>query len=305
MGDWIMTLSIRGSLLSGAFLFSLSQAGFAADADRVLLQHPVRYDPAEVEANYASEHISGFVEGSFAYGRGKVDGFSDNGNRWALRGTVNAEENTNWNIQLDGLYSRMSIDPVDVDSLVGAAHVYHRVPDAYAVGAFVQGSRFGSNVLDLAASAFGTDEHVFDYVGGGEAAVFTDLATFHGQLGFGQTSYTGLKADHLLAKVGARFYATDNIRFDVEGTLNRFSGYGAKADLYAVSAIGNYRFDELPATVFGGYQHDYGKASVGGTTLGDASAHTFLTGLRFHFGSGTLKDEERKGPLWSTSALNL
>lgn len=304
-----MTLSIRRSLLSSAFLLSLSQVGFAADADRVLLQHPVRYDPAEIEAAYTSEHISGFVEGSFAYGKGQVDtplgSASDNGSRWALRGTVNAEANTNWNIQLDGLYSRMSVDPVDVDSLVGAAHVYHRVPDAYAVGAFVQGSRFGSNVLDLAAGLIGTDKYAFDIVGGGEAALFTDLATFHGQLGFGQTSYTGLKADHLLAKAGARLYATDNIRLDVEGTLNRFSGFGGKADLYTLSAVGNYRFDQFPATVFGGYQYDYGKVSAGGSTLGDAKAHTLLTGLRFHFGSGTLKDEERKGPLWSTSALNL
>lgn len=304
-----MALSIRGGLLSGAFLLSLSQTGFAADADRVLFQHPVRYDPAEVEANYASEHISGFIEGSFAYGKGKVDSLwgsgSDDGSRWALRGTVNAEAHTNWNIQLDGLYSRMSIDPVDVDSLVGAAHVYHRVPDAYAVGAFVQGTRFGSNILDLAANLIGADEHAFGIVGGGEAAVFTDLATFHGQLGFGQVSYSGLKVDHLLAKAGARIYATDNIRFDVEGTLNRFSGYGAKADLYSVSTIGNYRFAELPATVFGGYQYDYGKASLGGTTLGDGNVHTFLTGVRFNFGSTTLKEEERKGPLWSASALNL
>lgn len=300
-----MTLSIRNGLLGGAFLLSLSQVGFAADADRVLLQHPVRYDPVEVEANYAREHISGFVEGSFAYGKGKIGDLSGDGSRWALRGTVNAEAHTSWNIQLDGLYSRMSVDPVDVDSLVGAAHIYHRVPDAYAIGAFVQGSRFGSNVLDLAAIVLGADEHAFDVVGGGEAAVFTDIATFYGQLGFGQVSYSGLKADHLLAKAGTRLYATDNIRFDVEGTLNRFSRFGGKADLYTVSTIGNYRFDQLPATIFGGYQYDYGKVSVGSSTLGDATAHTFLTGLRFHFGSETLKDEERKGPLWSSSALNL
>lgn len=152
-------------------------------------------------------------------------------------------------------------------------------------------------------------QHIADIkkfiVFGGEVAIFTDIVIFHGQLGFGQASYSGFKADHLLAKAGARLYATDNIRFDVEGTLNRLSGFGGKADLCTVSAIGNYRFDQFPATVFGGYQHDYGKVSVGGSTLGDATAHTFLTGLRFHFGSSTLKYEERKGPLWSVSALNL
>ena len=307
-----MAVSIRSGLLGGSFTCALllSRVGFAADADRVLLQHPVRYDPAEIESTYASEHISGFVEGSFAYGKGKIGDFSDNGTRWALRGTVNAETHTNWNIQLDGLYSRMSVDPVDIDSLVGAAHVYNRVSDAYAVGAFVQGSRFGSNLLDIASEIIGTDKYAFGIVGGGEAAVFTDMATFYGQLGFGQVSYTGVadtkfKADHLIAKAGARVYATDNIRFDIEGALNRFSGYGGKVDLYSLSAIGNYRFDEFPTTVFGGYQYDYGKLGFGGTTLGDGKAHTFLTGLRFHFGSDTLKDEERKGPLWSASALNL
>lgn len=299
-----MAFSIRSGLLGGTFLLSLSHAGLAADADRVLLQHPVQYDPAEIEASYTSEHISGFVEGSFAYGKGKIGDLSGDGNRWALRGTVNAEANSNWNVQLDGLYSRMSIDPVDVNSLVGAAHIYHRVPDSYAVGVFVQGSRFGSNVLDILA-LLGADKYAFDVVGGGEAAVFTDMATFTGQLGFGQTSYMGESVDHLIAKAGARVYATDNIRLDVEGTLNRFSGYGATANLYTLSAIGNYRFDEFPTTVFGGYQYDYGKLSIDGSTRGDGRAHTFMTGLRFHFGSDTLKEEERKGPLWSTSALNL
>lgn len=30
-----------------------------------------------------------------------------------------------------------------------------------------------------------------------------------------------------------------------------------------------------------------------------------MTGLRFHFGSGTLKDQDRNGPVWSASALDL
>lgn len=303
-----MTYSKHRTVLLGAiFLSSLcvSQSSIAADMDKVLFSDPVRYDPAEVErATQMDNNVSGFAEASYANGKGESGGFDADGNRWALRGSVNTRLDTSWNVQIDGLYSRMSVDPVDVDTLMGAAHAYYRVPDAYAVGAFIQGSRFGSNILDYLVP-FGADKYAVDFVGGGEAAVYTDLATFYAQLGFGQLSYMSAKGDHLLAKLGTRLYATDNLRLDVEGSLNRFSGYGGEANLYTVSAIGNYRFSQFPATVFGGYQYDHGEVKAGGTSLGEANAHTFLAGLRFHFGSDSLKDEERNGPVWSSSALNL
>lgn len=301
-----MGISARSYLLGGAFFLSFSHAGTAAEMDKVIFAEPARYDPAEIERyDNPSNGVSGFVEGSFAYGTGKTGGFSADGTQWALRGSVNAQLDEKWNIQLDGLYNRTSTNvlgvTVDVNSLVGAAHAYYRVPETYAVGAFVQGSRFNSGLLVLA----GITNYATDVVAGGEAAVFTDYATFHAQLGFGRAFYSGLHADQILGKAGVRVYATDNIRFDADGIWNRLSGFGGNADLYSIAATGNYRFSQMPATVFAGYQYDYGKISAGGVSLGDASAHSFRAGLRFHWGSGSLKDEERKGAVWSPSGLNL
>jgi hypothetical protein len=300
-----MRTSLTAKLTCGLLAMTLPQIGIAAEMDKPIFELPARYGPVEGQRhNSGASAVSGFVEGSFNYGRGEADGFSADGTRWALRGSVNAGTGENWNIQIDGLYNRTSVDPVEIDTLAGAAHVYYRVPDAYAVGAFVQASRFGSNVLDLFA-LLGGDDYALDLIGGGEAAIYTDMVTLHGGLGFGRVSYSGLKADHLLAKGGARFYATDNLRLDLDGMWNRLSGYGGHADVYTVSATGNYRFDQWPATVFAGYQYDAGEISAGGVSLGKADAHTFLTGLRFSFGSKSLKDEERNGPAWSPSALNL
>ena len=295
-----MGLSYR-TLLATTAVLSLAQPLYAADADRVIFAQPS--DEVEVFEEVSGK-IAGFVEGSYAYGRGKSGGLSADGSRWALRGSVNTQVDRNWNVQLDAGYNNSSVGPVDIQSLVGAAHAYYRVPDSYAIGAFAQAGRLTSNLFN-ALVPLGADPAAIDLVAGGEAAVFTDPATLYAQLGYGKVSYSGLRGDHFIAKAGARLYATDNLRLDVEGTWNRLSAFGGNADLYSVSAIGNYRLDQVPATVFAGYQYDYGSISVGGAKLGNAHAHTFLTGLKFHFGSGSLKDEERRGPVWTTTALSM
>lgn len=300
----VMRNILNAPVLSGLFLVSVSHFAFGADMDRVVFADPpiVQPGPQDTGDTYSQETLTGFAEGSFAYGRGKIAGGSDDGTRWALRGSVNAALDTNWNVEIDGLYNRMSVDPVDVDTFAGAAHAYYRATDAFAVGGFVQAQRFSSSILDVLAP-LGLDNYATDVVGGGEAAIYTDPATFYGQVGFGRTSYSGLGVDHLLAKLGTRVYANDNLRFDFEGTLNRFSGYGGHADLYSFSAIGNYRFSQMPLTAFAGYQYDQAKAPE--LTSEKLNVNTFVTGLRFSFGSNSLKEEERKGPAWSISPVNL
>lgn len=275
-------------------------AAIAADADRVIFNPPLKYDQTEYEA-YQNEAISGFVEGSYAHSNLESGGFDVDGKTWALRGAVNAELDSNFSVQIDGGYSRMSVEGVEADTLIGAAHAYYRQPDQFAVGAFMQGARIGSNYLDLLVP-LGGDSYATDYLAGGEAAVFTDLVTFYGQLGFGKAAYTGFSADHLLAKAGARVYATDNLRFDGEAALNKLSIAGGDLEMQSYSAMANYRFPEIPVTAFVGYLHDRVGVNAGGTELGTGNANHVLTGLRFHFGSGSLKDEERRGPIWNTSA---
>jgi hypothetical protein len=299
-----MNTSILKALFSGTVLLSLPCAAIAADMDTPIFEQPVRYDPSQGEVlEEVGGNLAGFGEASYAFGTGTSGGISADGSRWALRGAFNVQVDRNWNVQLDGLYNNTSVGPVTVDTLGGAGHTYYKVPDAYALGAFVQVNRFGSNVL-TALAPLGADPYALDVVAGAEAAVFTGPASFHGQIGFGRASYMGVGGDHILAKAGAKIYATDNIRFDADGMWNRLNILGAKIELFTLSATGNYRLSQIPATLFAGYQYDAVKAGAGGVTIPVADTHSFKTGLRFHFGSNSLRDEERRGPVWSTSAVS-
>lgn len=59
----------------------------------------------------------------------------------------------------------------------------------------------------------------------------------------------------------------------------------------------------MPISIFAGYRYDEWEPSVSGYSAGSEKNHSVLAGLRYHFGSGSLKDEERSGPVWSTTSL--
>ncbi|MBB5045268.1 hypothetical protein HNQ66_004705, partial [Shinella fusca] len=65
----------------------------------------------------------------------------------------------------------------------------------------------------------------------------------------------------------------------------------------------NYRPESVPVTVFSGYRFDQIEPSMSGASLGHANVSTIFAGLRFSFGSSSLKDEERNGPVWTASSL--
>lgn len=279
----------------------MTTTAYSAEMDQVLFSDasdPMNIAPLE----HKTTNASGYVEGAFGYGKA-VD-YDINGTTWALRGTVNSQANRTINVQVDGGYERTEVEGVSVDNLTGAFHVYYRQPDVYAAGAFVQGSRISSNILGLLAS-LDVDSYATDVIAGGEAAIYTKNFSYYGQIGFGQAAYSGSRADHLLTRGGVRIYANDNLRFDAEGALNRLSVAGAAANVYTISGTGHYRLADYPITTSLGYRYNYGEAKVGGETLGTAGSHSILAGLRFHFGSSSLKDEERTGPAWTTSELKL
>lgn len=300
-----MTLrfSIFSSVLLG--LMTAVTGVHAADADKVLIGPPQHNVPGH-QSTYAQvgPNLSGFVEGSYRYGSSDSLGFDADGSNWSLRGAINSSINNGFNIQVDGIYSSTEVEGLDSDSIIGSAHAYYRQPDRFAVGGFIEAARLSSSVLD-AVSTLGLDDHATDIIGGVEAAYFTDPVTIYGQLGFGQVSYSGFDADHLRARAGARFYATDNIRFDLDGMFNRLSAYGADVDVYTVSAVGNYRLANAPITAYGGYRYNRASLDAAGLSLGSADLHSLVVGARVSFGSTSLKDEERNGAMWVTSDLGL
>ncbi|WP_147272185.1 hypothetical protein [Phyllobacterium salinisoli] len=267
--------------------------------DRPLFAPRIVDDAAYLPDNAAGgiSNVSGFAEGSFSYGRESFRDENADIRNWSLRGSVNVDLNNGFNTQFDGGYHRGDVkDTSQANTLNGALHAYYRVPDAYAVGAFAGAARLGSSLFNFAERYYGLDKYATDLIGGVEGAVYSSDATLYSRIGYGRASYSGLDMDHFTTALGARVYADDNTRYDFEGTFNRLTAYGASADLYSLSAIANYRITDTPVTAFAGYRYD--RRTV--DSQSPLEGHSVLTGLRVHFGSGTLKDEERRGPAWNS-----
>ncbi len=244
--------------------------------------------------------FAGYVEGSF--NKGTTDIFDLDNQSWALRGSANYDAGNGLNIQGDIDYRRTDVEDFDFKQLSGTGHVYLRPTQDYAVGVFGQLSRIGPDLFDN-TGVTNLNSDVTDKMAGIEAAWFNEIGTAYGQLGYGQASWTGDDADHLMGRLGYRYFMADNVRIDVEGALHRLSYADLDLDLRTFKAVANYRPDIIPASLFVGYRYDEWEPSVSGISIGKEKNHSILAGLRYHFGSASLKDEERSGPIWSTTSL--
>lgn len=287
---------IKVSIGAGILIF-LANVAIAAEMDAPIFgtsaaspQDP----PAYAMQTASDEHVSGYVEGRFTHA--EAADFDIGGNNWSIRGSINFDTGRAINLQLDGGYSRSYSEGINSDLFGGMIHAYMRPDERYAVGAFFGISKADNDLLQT----LGFDE-VNDYIGGIEGAFFTDTASFYGRAGYGRVSMSkpDLAGDHYLGMVGARYYATENLRFDLEGAINRFAGYGGHIDDYALIATANYRPEGLPATIFAGYRFDQFRIEDSAASLGHMNMNSLFAGLRFSFGSTSLKDEERNGPVWT------
>lgn len=289
-------------LLLGAMAASVaSTIAAAADIDRPITGFGVSPQLAEPVGESAAEtRLRGNIEAY--YSRGKTsEGDLDN-QTWALRGAVNYDAGNGFNLQGDADYGRSSVEDFDFNRLSGTAHAYYRPATDYAVGLFGQLGRYGTDYFN-GLGIGGVDDSLTDKMVGLEAAWFADEASFYIQGGYGKASWTGEDADHLMGRLGARLFLTDNIRFDVEGALHRFSYANTDLDAQTFRTAINYRPDSMPVSVFAGYRYDHWESSVSGLSLGSEANNSVFAGLRYHFGSGSLKDEETSGPVWSTTSL--
>lgn len=265
-----------------AMLFlSSSSIALSADADGPIVGSEPYYQPV-VEGTAGG--IAGYIEGSYATSVDDVDA-----DAWELRGAVNVDAGSGMNLQVDLGYTRVGLGDLDIDRYDGALHGYYR-DGLYAAGAFLAASRFD----------VGLTEDIKDYMGGIEGAFFQDTWTVVGAAGYGQTEWGSLDADHYMGTLGARWYATDNVRFDVDGTLDRITDGDVDLDVQSLKLTANYRPDQMPVTLFAGYK--YTNAELADAVSGDTN--TIFGGLRFSYGSSTLKEEERLGPIWSNRSVS-
>lgn len=250
------------------------------------------YDDMEL---HRTPHTAGYVQGSYA---GIVDApYDATGDAWTLKGSINFNPERRVNIQADIGNSWENVSGFSARTLSWALHGYYRDSD-YALGAFFQDAQFHSGVLGYLGS-----NDIRNYLAGLEGAYFIPTDTFYGRIGFGQVEWLGYNADHVMSALSVRHYFTDNVRFDVEGDYSHLTYGPASIDFWGVSITGNYRPFSKPITFFAGYHFTEADGSISDVSLGSADLGTVFGGVRLSFGSNSLKDEERSGPMWTSDPV--
>jgi hypothetical protein len=289
-----MDVKAKGIIMQRHAILPILAVFMSGQAEAADLLGPLRGTSQDdgYAAPAEAPRVTGYLQGDYSALVKAPDNVD--GHTWSLRGSVNLNTGSPFNLQADANYARNEVSSIDSNTGLGALHGYYR-DDQFAVGAFAQASRFSVSALNVIGQGSAND-----YIGGGELAGYNDWATFYAQLGYGRTSLYGYDADHYVGTLGARFYANDNLRFDVDGALHRFSysDTDLAVDIRTVKLTANYRPDQLPVTFYGGYRYDYGKLSVPGVSSDDNIGSLFA-GLRVSFGTTSLKDEERHGAIWN------
>ena len=255
-------------------------------------------EPAYHEAGASA--ISGRLELRGAYEQTEtldVDGPDAMAGR--LSGTFNLRLGSQANVQLDAYGLSRSREGYDQDGYGGTLHVYARPEGgAFAGGTFasLESLRFDSEDT-VNGGTIETD--VASYLGGVEMAYLGQAYTVLARLGYGEgtreTAGLELSYDRYLAELGLRYYVTPNVRLDLGGNLQRRETVGASLNSYGVEGVANWRPGGGGYSIYGGVSRD--RFDETDTTLVGV-----FGGARFHFGTGSLQDEDRSGALWSPVA---
>jgi hypothetical protein len=174
---------------------------------------------------------------------------------------------SNIGFQLDGSLS--DGDNVDTTGM-GSAHVFYR-NDQYLVGAF--GGVAGSN----GSTTWGA---------GVEGQTYFDRATLAGAVAWATNDDVNI--DLWGANAEARFFAQDNLRFDVNGGFANVDFGPIDTNVWTIGAGGEYQFDRAPVSLFAKYNY------VSFDDL-DVNENIFAVGVRWNFGGATLKQRDRSG----------
>ena len=169
-------------------------------------------------------------------------------------------------LQLNGGYNSGE----DVDGLDGTAHLFTR-NDQFAIGGF-------AGVMDV--------EDTTAWVFGGEGQVYLPNVTLAAGAGWGQID--DVDADLWGVSGEARFFASDNLRFDAGvGWLNVDTGFG-DADAMTFGVGGEFQPTAAPFSVFTSWSHlELDDIDISGDSLS--------VGARFTFGQ-SLRARDRAGP---------
>lgn len=244
----------------------------------------------------ATPTISGY--GEIFVGRFLVDGNSEKQSVTGATVTANANFDQRWNIQADMTYDALNFVSSKVTGIGGASHVYWRDPQAFALGGFASFSKarwaVSGSKIDIANQ----------WTGGLEAQAYLGDLTLYGQAWIGRSqTFSNPAMSQIGVRAVARYYANDNLRLD--GEVNYVTSHkdSMRDTNTAAAAQINYRLASVPVTMFGRLQienHNANSVMPNSTTI-----KKLFVGLRFSFGSNSLRDEERNGTAMDIYRPNL
>lgn len=278
------------------FAFLPSQA-FGAD----LLAHEAleRYRSAQ-SGSIRHARTMGVIEYRQSDGDGRVAGESGRSSTVSVAAKANRRIGAGWNVQGNVKHRHSELNGDRRQRTQGTAHLYHRDPERYALGAF------GSLATERAkpATAIAGDEwkRVDSAAGGLEAALFSEKTTLLAAAGLRRKMTEQEESDSAFTMLGARYYVTDQFRLGLQGTYERPLTIEDDPVIYGLGAEVSYRPHELPFSSFGGYRYQLAQADG---SAEKTVSHGVFAGFRYHFGSHSLKEEERYGPLWPDLPIDL
>lgn len=235
-------------------------------------------DPAD-ESVADDYGLSGYLGFNYSW----VDYNDQNFNSIGGHGRATAPVgNSGSHVQLDGSFDHFD-DNGSLDMQDFTVHGFWRNP-MYAAGAFG-----GYNQYEV-----GNDSLESLYLGV-EGQYYFDRVTLYGQVSYDRIDFGALDGDQYYGRLVGRYFATDNIKIEGEVGLGRLLTSLNDVDEITVGALAEYRFDQWPVGLFGGYYLTH--FEVGPF---DYEFHDFRIGGRIYFGSDSLFDNDRNGTSFDT-----
>ncbi|WP_295806119.1 hypothetical protein [uncultured Nitratireductor sp.] len=257
-----------------------------------------RYRIAQGQTQRAIPRTTGLMEYRQSDGNGQNARESGRHSKVELSGRINRTFGADWNLQGSLKHERSELNERRTLHTQASAHLYWRNPQSHAVGAFAAVTETRGE--EDAANSFSNDNPYRDpkLAAGFEAALFSDTASLLALAGVRTASLEEYRAESAFAGLGARYYASDQLRLGLRGTYERPLDNDNAPIVYGLDASVDYRPEALPFSTFGGYRYRIETVNGADGTTRNTSSQGIFAGFRYHFGSESLKQEERFGPLW-------
>jgi hypothetical protein len=270
---------------------------------------------------YQTGKIDAFFSG--AYGRSKYKGGGDlssdatttmRDNSYNLRGSFAYQDPNNLGAQFDAVYSQDDMKNAKMTTLDLAGHAFYR-DDKFLLGIFGQykqpklnnkdiftgnsGSDFSANSLvNLQSNLIVSDQAFF----GAEAQGYFGDLTLTGQIArqnfinkkdFSADVSSDIYKHGSVSTAKADYFANDNWKLTGGYSFNKVAGL-ASYDTKKYSLGTEYRLDKYPVSFYADYTRN--KLSLdGGGNSSNFDTDAVMLGMRWNFGSDSLKSRNRSG----------